>query len=201
MRSKGKITSWNDDKAYGFITPVVGEKQIFVHINAFPNRARRPKTNDVVTYSLSKDKQGRPCAVDATLAGDKLKEKAPRKSKRSSILFALLFLGAVGVSFAIGRLPLVVLIGYVALSLVTFFAYALDKSAAKSGSQRTSEGTLILFGLIGGWPGALIAQQSLRHKSKKASFRVVLWASILLNCAVLVWIHTAGGRASLDSLF
>ena len=80
MRSKGKIASWNDDKGFGFITPLAGGKQVFIHVSAFGNRNRRPEINDVVTYALSTDKQGRPCAANATLAGDKLKEKKAKES-------------------------------------------------------------------------------------------------------------------------
>jgi hypothetical protein len=53
---------------------------------------------------------------------------------------------------------------------------------------------------MGGWPGALVAQETLRHKSKKASFRIVFWATVLINCAGLAWLHTADGRDTLDRL-
>ena len=201
MRTKGKIAKWNDDKGYGFITPLDGGKQVFIHITAFGNRNRRPTLNEVVTYSISQDAQGRTCAANATLAGDKLVKKEPRKSNLPAILFAMFFLAAVGVSAMFGRLSLIVLVGYVALSLITFLAYAFDKSAARAGTWRTEEGTLILLGLVGGWPGALIAQQTLRHKSKKASFRAVFWASVLMNCVLLGWLHTASGRAAVANLF
>ena len=199
MRSKGKIASWNDDKGYGFITPLAGGKQVFIHVKALGNRNRRPEINDVVTYALSKDKQGRPCAANATLAGDKLKKKTAQKSSSSAILFSLLFLGAVFVSVMTGRLPLVIAIAYAALSMISFIAYALDKSAAQRGAWRTKEATLQLLSLAGGWPGALIAQQTLRHKSKKASFRTVFWTTVLVNLAVLVWLHTESGRAVLGA--
>ena len=200
MRSKGKITSWNEDKGYGFITPLAGGKRVFIHINALGNRNRRPEVNDVVTYGLSKDKQGRPCAANATLAGDKLKRKTAQKSNPFALLFALAFLFAVGVSVATGALPGIILVVYVAMSLITFAAYAFDKSAAKSGRWRTSEGTLQFMGLIGGWPGAVLAQQTLRHKSKKTSFLTVFWTTVLANCAALVWLHMERGQAFLDAL-
>jgi uncharacterized membrane protein YsdA (DUF1294 family)/cold shock CspA family protein len=200
MRSKGKIASWNDEKGFGFITPLAGGKQVFIHIKAFGNRNRRPEINDVVTYALSTDNLGRPCAANATLAGDKLKEKAAHKSSTPVILFALLFLCAVGVSVITGHLPVMIGIAYVALSLITYVAYALDKSAAQSGAWRTSEGALHMLGLAGGWSGALIAQQTLRHKSRKSSFRTVFWATVLINCAALVWLHTANGQTMLEHL-
>jgi len=201
VRVKGKITAWNDDKGYGFITPLSGGKQIFIHISALSNRNRRPELNEVVTYSVSKDKHGRPCAANATLAGDRLTKKAAKKSNTAAILFAVLFLVAVAVSALTGSLSNYLLVGYVALSLVTFFAYAFDKSAAQRGAWRTSEGTLLFLGLAGGWPGALIAQETLRHKSKKASFRTVFWITVFVNCAALAWLHTESGKAAVKSLF
>jgi uncharacterized membrane protein YsdA (DUF1294 family) len=57
-----------------------------------------------------------------------------------------------------------------------------------------------MLGLAGGWPGALIAQQALRHKSKKMSFRVVLCATVILNSAAFVWLHTESGRAFLETV-
>jgi cold shock CspA family protein len=35
MRTQEKITHWNQQKAYGFITPSTGTNRIFVHIRAF----------------------------------------------------------------------------------------------------------------------------------------------------------------------
>ena len=200
MRSKGKITSWNDDKGYGFITPLAGGKQIFIHVSALSNRNRRPEVNGVVTYSVAKDKQGRICAASATLAGDKLIKKAPKKSSKIALLIPAVFLAAVGVSTATSDLLIILLMGYVGLSLVTFVAYAIDKSAAQRGAWRTSEGTLLLLGLAGGWPGGLMAQEMLRHKSKKASFRTVFWVTVLMNCAGLAWLHTGSGKATLTGL-
>lgn len=199
MRSKGIISSWNDDKGFGFISPPAGGKTVFVHIKGFNDRSYRPQVNDVVTYALSKDKKGRPCAVDAVIAGAKLKKKTTQKSKVSSIFFALVFLGAVAASAVTGHLPIVIIITYAALSLTTFIAYAIDKSAARRGAWRTKEGTLHTLGLAGGWPGALIAQQTLRHKSKKTSFRSVFWVTVLVNCAGLAWLHTDNGRAAWEA--
>ena len=192
MRIKGKIATWHDDKGYGFVAPLSGDKQVFVHIKAFSNRNRRPQVNDIVSFAVSKDRQGRPCAIQATLAGDKLKEKTAQKSNSFSIVFALGFLVVVGISVLTGRLPEFIGIAYAVLSLIAYFVYLWDKSAAKHGDWRTSESALHFLGLAGGWPGALIAQQTLRHKSKKVEFRRVLWATVLINCGVFVWLLTGG---------
>ena len=200
MRSKGKITSWNDDKGFGFITPFDGGDRIFIHIKAIKSRARRPVANDVVTYSIAKDNQGRTRAIDATLAGEKPKKMAAQEANRPVILFAWLFLVVVGISCLLTELPLIVLGAYILVSMITFIAYAIDKSAAQAGRWRTSEGSLLMLGLLGGWPGALLAQQILRHKSKKGSFRLMLWITVFLNCAGLVWLHTPEGLTFLAQL-
>jgi uncharacterized membrane protein YsdA (DUF1294 family) len=101
----------------------------------------------------------------------------------------LLFLGAIGVSVVKGYLSNTLLIGYVALSLVTFVAYALDKLAAQRGAWRISESALLLFGVAGGWPGGLIAQETLRHKSRKTSFRIAFWITVSINFAALAWLQ------------
>ncbi len=200
MRTKGKITSWNDEKGFGFITPDIGGKEVFIHIKAFVNRSRRPKINQVVTYALSFDKQGRTRAVKATLPGDRIAEKTQGKHGSLPTTAATFFLFIVGISVLTAKIPLLVLGFYLVASLLTFITYALDKSAAKKGAWRTKESTLHLLSLAGGWPGALIAQQKLRHKSKKQSFRLVFWVTVLLNCGVFVWLFTAAGAAALKSL-
>jgi hypothetical protein len=78
-------------------------------------------------------------------------KKAPKKSNTTMILLAVLFLAAVAVSALIDKVSNYLLIGYVALSLITFIAYALDKSAAQRGAWRASEGTLYFWvWLVGG---------------------------------------------------
>ncbi|MCP5079040.1 MAG: DUF1294 domain-containing protein, partial [Psychromonas sp.] len=71
------------------------------------------------------------------------------------------------------------------INIVTFFVYAFDKSEARKGNWRVKELTLHLLSLVGGWWGALIAQQFLRHKSIKRSFLVVFALTLLLNISTL----------------
>jgi uncharacterized membrane protein YsdA (DUF1294 family) len=75
---------------------------------------------------------------------------------------------------------------YAIASAAAFVAYAADKNAARNGARRTPESTLHVLALAGGWPGALIAQAVLRHKTQKASFRAVFWLTVAANCAALV---------------
>ncbi|WP_235033946.1 DUF1294 domain-containing protein [Pantoea sp. 18069] len=94
-----------------------------------------------------------------------------------------------------GQPPLWALWIYLPLSALTFFVYAFDKSAAQQGAWRTSENTLHLLALIGGWPGALLAQQVLRHKSSKAAFRAVFWCTVMLNLLAFIFLASPHGQA------
>ncbi|MCH9696226.1 MAG: cold shock and DUF1294 domain-containing protein [Gammaproteobacteria bacterium] len=200
MRQKGIITSWNDDRGFGFISPLDGGARVFVHIKVLGNRSNRPQVNDVVTYSVTKDSNGRTQAANVTGPGDNLRVRSSRQTNLFAIRFAVFFLVVLGVTTYAEKTPVVVLSAYLIISMITYCAYAWDKASAKSGRWRTKENTLHLCALVGGWPGALIAQQLLRHKSRKTSFRVFLWFTILLNCTGLVWLHTADGSAYLSRL-
>lgn len=75
---------------------------------------------------------------------------------------------------------------YPAASALCFLLYWHDKNSAQQGRQRTPENTLHLIELAGGWPGALVAQQVFRHKTRKVSYQLVFWAIVALH--QLVWI-------------
>lgn len=193
MRGKGKLVSWHEEKAFGFILPFDSSTQIFIHKSAFANKARNPAVNDIITYSISKDKQGRRCATEATFSGEKLIPKQVRKMNKISQYFALGFLLLLVISSMFNNLPFLILIIYCVLSLITYGFYAWDKSSAREGSWRTSESTLHLLALAGGWPGAAFAQQRLRHKSQKRAFRVVFWLTVIANIAALYWLVFKSG--------
>jgi uncharacterized membrane protein YsdA (DUF1294 family) len=67
--------------------------------------------------------------------------------------------------------------------------YARDKSAAVEGRRRTPEAVLHFLSLAGGWPGALLAQQLLRHKTSKTSFVTQYWATVVGNVAAFCAVH------------
>ena len=86
------------------------------------------------------------------------------------------------------------------LSITTFIAYGRDKSAAKKQEWRTPEITLHLLSLAGGWTGALIAQQSFRHKTRKTSFKIIFFITAVLNLAVIYLLYLLGKDSLLESL-
>jgi uncharacterized membrane protein YsdA (DUF1294 family) len=72
---------------------------------------------------------------------------------------------------------------YVCASLAAVAAFAWDKRAARVGRRRIAEGRLHLLELLGGWPGALLAIQTIRHKSSKPRYYLVTWAITVLHAA------------------
>jgi len=198
MRLKGKLIKWNADKAFGFIAPNGGGDNVFIHKNALSNRKRLPKVNDVITFSIAKDKQGRYCADDATFSGEKLKKKQTKRINRFSIVLSVIFLGILTTAYLLGHLPQKLVIVYFSASVITYFAYAFDKSKAQHGKWRTQESTLHLFALVGGWPGAAVAQQLLRHKSQKKAFRIGFWFTVVVNSGALLWLISPDGHRVLS---
>jgi len=97
-------------------------------------------------------------------------------------------------------LPWWVLPASLAINLLTFCMYWADKRAAQAGQWRTPEKTLQLLALAGGWPGAWLAQQVLRHKSSKQPFRVVYWLMVLSHGLLLgAWLFWPPLRISLSA--
>lgn len=187
MRIKGKITQWDDAKGFGFIQPMLKGERVFVHIKALQNRTRRPVLGEVVTYSLGKDEQGRLQAQDVTFAGEKHRIRTAKTAPKVPLLLVLGFAGVLTLALFLGTLPLYVLAAYALLSVLTFIAYWWDKRQAQAGRWRTQESTLQLLALLGGWPGALLAQAYLRHKSQKRPFLVVFWFTVVVNLIALSW--------------
>jgi uncharacterized membrane protein YsdA (DUF1294 family) len=84
-------------------------------------------------------------------------------------------------------IPIIAVV-YGLMSLFTFLFYFIDKRAARLSRPRTSEATLHVLELLGGWPGALLAQRLIRHKNAKVGYQVVFW--------LIVAVHVAGWIAA-----
>jgi len=121
-----------------------------------------------------------------------------RRSGRSGYLVIAVFLLSYAVIGMIRPVPLWVAAVYSLASMAAFIVYAVDKSAARANRRRVSERNLLLVGLLGGWPGAIVAQQLLRHKTQKASFRRAFWVSVVVNLTIFAAVTTPAREAILD---
>lgn len=183
---KGQIVEWNDTKGYGFISSVGGELRVFFHISSVTNRGYRPKLKDSVTFEVTEDKRGRLNADKVVVQG--------ANGFPYTVLFGFSFLVAAIASIIVFNGELLLIPLYLVLSILTYLMFAWDKQAAQNGHWRTSENTLHMLSLLGGWPGALLAQFQLRHKSKKQPFKFTLWVVIVLNIGGFVWLFTESGN-------
>ena len=193
---QGKIVNWNDEKGFGFIEPALGGRQVFVHIRAFPRGASRPVVGASVQYQESLDDQGRLNAGKARFP----QTGTPLNATLQACLISFSFLAAIGIGVAMGLLSQPVLWLYSIMSLLTYGSYAMDKAAAKKSARRTPENTLHLMALLGGWPGALVAQQYFRHKTSKQPFRMIFWITLGLNVAGLVVLVSDSGARVVKQL-
>jgi uncharacterized membrane protein YsdA (DUF1294 family) len=145
--------------------------------------------NEAVSYTLSSDSHGRPQAIDVRFVVDPSSASPMRQIPRSGIAvpiaFAMSFLIALAALAAVGWLEMSWLALYYGASIMTYGCYSRDKTAAQNADRRIPEATLQLMSLVGGWPGALIAQVLLRHKTRKPSFLVGYWCTVIVNCIAL----------------
>lgn len=222
-RQTGKLRSWNEERGFGFIAPTGGGRELFVHVSALPRDGSRPTPGETLSFEVGQNDKGQPQALKVqreALAGAPLPPAAPRRMATdprrgprpasqaaawgTASLFALpAFLLLYLVLGLLWRLPAAGLLVYAAFSLMTFVAYGLDKAAAARVARRTPESSLHLLALLGGWPGALLAQQLLRHKSVKTAFRRTFWQTVCFNVVGLTLLASPLGapvRASLNGL-
>ena len=205
-RQQGQIKKWQEDKGFGFIETEARE-QIFFHVSEFKAQ-RRPNIGEEVVFSVEYDNQGRMQAKQVQELGfvkqqmaQKNKQIRQRNHKRS--IQADFEAGQkkrlfVGVGFylvlillaAMHKLSWLVVGWYAVLGLVTYLMYAKDKAAAQRNEWRTPESTLHLLSVLGGWVGAMVAQNYLRHKSQKSEFRIAYYLTVLINLAGLLVLLT-----------
>lgn len=192
MKFEGTLTRWDEAKGFGYIESTQGGEPIFFHISAWPRNLPRPQAQQAVTFEIEVGPKGKR-ARNVQPVRQRRAASPPRGARNhpaqwgTATLFVLpMFLVVYAVASMLWRIPLWVGGLYLVASAVTFIAYALDKSAASQGAWRTQERSLHLLALVGGWPGALLAQQLLRHKSSKQAFRQVFWATVLLNVVALL---------------
>lgn len=96
-------------------------------------------------------------------------------------------------------ISIIPLVAYGAVSLLTFLLYWHDKRRARVEGRRIPENVLHALEMAGGWPGALLAQQLLRHKTRKVSYQTLFWLIVALH--QVYWIDRLFLENSLLSLF
>ena len=222
MQLTGTVVFWRDDKGFGFVLCQQDQQKYFFHIrdkaSGKASAAERPLAGDQLSFTLTKDRQGRPVAgnwqLSATSAerADTIRSlpkhadtaQQPHQIAQASqfaLFFRLSFLAAVIIALLYGKLIFILPLLYTEASLMTYWLYKTDKEAAIAGhGNRLAEESLQLFALIGGWPGAYIAQRTLAHKRSKLSFRREFGFVILGNALLVSWLLSPWGQGFLSRM-
>lgn len=208
MKKRGTLVRWNAERGFGFLRSPDTAADVFVHLRDFRHLAGAPQIGMEVEFEeIHVGGKGpramavRPFSAMATTPMDRQNAARrttparPRTTRepaaapaRAGPMLLLVLVWAALIAWGVwaGRLPLLALAAAPILNLLTFYVYWSDKHAAQQGRWRTSESSLHLLGLLGGWPGAWAAQQILRHKSRKLAFRQTYWGTVFLHCAALL---------------
>ena len=197
----GKVIEWDDGRGFGFIQPHDDDRRLFFHIRDYRRSGRRPEIGELVRFRLSRQADGRWCAQDVDRVAQRrrgavrraVSTDAPRIGWAPAMALLAGYAALLAWSLAAGRLPLAIAACVPVLSLITWLLYAADKRAAQGRRRRVPEVHLHALELAGGWPGALLAQRMLHHKSRKRSYQAVFWIVVALNVsAVVAWPELAG---------
>lgn len=209
MQLEGVIDRYEAERGFGFIR--CDGRSVFFHVRDFRASAQPPAQGMAVVFEEIHVGTKGPRAVavrpKVSARNEPPVQRAsafrpspraalqPRPAQRPpeaagpAVVLMLLWLALLAWAGWRRIMPVTLLLALPLLNLATFFVYWLDKDAARQRRWRTSEQTLHLLALLGGWPGAWWGQQLLRHKSVKASFRQMYWLTVALNlAATAAWV-------------
>ena len=103
MRRHGTLTKWNDDRGFGFISTSHGNKEIFVHVSAFPREGGRPRLNELVSFETETGPDRRLRAVNVMRPGQRTPPhqlqptRRPQRPVRTiGVIFAVLAVAGIG---------------------------------------------------------------------------------------------------------
>ena len=111
MRFEGKLEKWNDDRGFGFITPMQGGEPVFVHVSAFPRDGRRPSLGESLTFQVEPAGDGKKRAINVQRADRRPpapsegRRRQPRERRRDGglplqrIAFALILVALGGYAY------------------------------------------------------------------------------------------------------
>lgn len=226
MPQHGTVTHWHADKGYGFIRSPQSDQPVFFHIRDFRQRPADLQPGLTVEFELihvggkgpramalvprgpanaaapARRPSNRPddCAPDHApdRAAGRTPDRAPgRPPAWPMLLLITAYVTVTGWAVLTRRLLTLIAPALLVVNLLTFWIYWQDKHAARTDAWRTPEKTLHGLSLLGGWPGAWWAQQLLRHKSAKQSFRQTYFATVVLHWLALIGLLVVSGRISL----
>lgn len=190
---KGELVMWNDLKGFGFIRPDGTEDDYFVHISTFKKGLpRRPEIGDEVHFRPHEGTTGRKRAAFALIPSlehhqaGKGRQFSLNPRPRSAFVNLLIITPLVlsGYLLVLAQNPAPFFLYWI-LSILTMFLYGTDKANAATRRWRVPEIYLHILEFLGGWPGALIAQNDFRHKTRVTIYVWILRGIILIH--LMAW--------------
>lgn len=100
MRTYGTLTKWNDERGFGFLSPVEGGQEVFVHVSALPHDGQRPRQGEIYSFDIEADTGGKRRAVNVSkpgrrpLAARQSNRPQGRRSRLSVLVIAALIAAA-----------------------------------------------------------------------------------------------------------
>ena len=193
MRHNGVVANWHDERGFGFIKPQDGGPDLFLHVKAFQNREERPHDGMSVTYESQVNREGQLRAEHVVVVGEKWSHAPTVRRVGAQVAGYLAIAGFVAImALEVGYwgMPAWVFAIYGGVSIVSFALYWQYKRASIAGTWRVPEEQLHPLGLVGGWPGGIVAQNLFRHKTQKEKFARDFWFTVLLNVLIFVAVGT-----------
>lgn len=183
MAIQGTISRWHDKSGYGYIKADDQGAQIKFHLYDLDSYGQPPRVNERVKFHLSLDDHGELRAVNVERA----------VIVNFSLAIAVWFMTVLVGSVVLLGFPLISLTLYVAVSIISYIIYAMDKQALHNGGWRVPTITFHIVSLMGGWVGSLLAQSVLHHKYTELGFKSVFWLTVLANLALFCFTMTEQG--------
>lgn len=78
---------------------------------------------------------------------------------------------------------------FLAINLITFIVYGIDKYKAKKAKWRIPEATLLLMAAIGGSIGAWLGMKVWHHKTLHKKFKYGIPAILLQQIIAIIYLH------------
>jgi len=178
---RGKIVDWDPAKGRGLVD--TGDKRLVLYAHDLVDRSKAPAIGDEIIFQSDEDQRG-----GAAVRNARFVTHGGRITGGHLLFLTVLLVAPVLALFRITAPGMAAIAAGSALllSLVTCLVYASDKRRARAGTTRIKESTLHLCALLGGWPGAFLAQRWLRHKTAKVGFQLVFWLIVTAHQYVAV---------------
>lgn len=82
----------------------------------------------------------------------------------------------------------IIAIYFLAVNLVAFIMFGIDKSRSKRAKWRIPEATLIAYALFGGSAGCYLGMKLFRHKTLKPLFYIGIPSIFVIHMLIVLWL-------------